>query len=463
MSGYTRRGFMSAAVVASGAGIGGGAARGEGNGMLTEIETMPNVCAHEHWGSLQAVGHTDVGFVADTLCGASGAGVGLFDLLLCPYLHGFLACGGLDSAGLARESGFPDVLAMAREAPDRLTEALLPHLAHQRSVGTLMCLTLGMRELYDLDLDGLSPANTGRFQEAVRAHYHDMHAWYRLAMHRAHLAGVIRPVELSWMMEDQNAAAAAKERAFTRPILRIDGFIEAYRKPSERLEFCKRATGIEPRDAASWRELLARAFQSADERGSVGIKQLQAYTRDLDFAVRDDSEIDFSPDAKETRPFQDFIVHECLKLANDRGWPFQIHIGAANLPNSGPLPLVPLFHRYPRVKFVLIHTWPYFDECAFLAHFHPNVYIDTCWLAVLSPSFLERALQTYIGFLPSHKLMLSHDATSIEMAVGSARLNRTLLAKTLASQVADGRVTVEQALSLSRAVLHGNARDVYAL
>jgi predicted TIM-barrel fold metal-dependent hydrolase len=112
---------------------------------------------------------------------------------------------------------------------------------------------------------------------------------------------------------------------------------------------------------------------------------------------------------------------------------------------------------------VLIHTWPYFDECAFLAHFHPNVYIDTCWLAVLSPSFLERALQTYIGFLPSHKLMLSHDATSIEMAVGSARLNRTLLAKTLASQVADGRVTVEQALSLSRAVLHGNARDVYAL
>jgi len=468
LSSCTRRGFLSTAAVAAavsadpGAGSASDAARAGSS--LDAIETMPNVCAHEHWGSLPAIGRTDIGYVADNVAGATSGDVGLFDLIFDPYLAGFLAAGGFNSNGLARENGFDDIMAMARERPVDVIRAVLPHLADQRSVGTLMCVTLGVRRLHDFDLDGLSPGNWSEIDGRINRAYSDMFGWYRRAMGQCHMSGLIRPAELSFMLEEADATQARRERVFTRPILRIDGFVEHFRRPSDRVRYCMEATGIEPHDAASWRELLGRVFEMSRERGNVGIKQLQAYTRDLDFQHRPDGDIDFAPtDGADTRPFEDFIVHECCRLAHDFGWPFQIHVGTANLPNSSPLPLQALARRYHRAKFVLIHTWPFFDESAFLAHFTPNVYIDTCWLPVLSPSFFEAALRRYLGFVPAHKLMLSHDATSIEMACGSAQLTRTLLRKVLEEHIADGRINVSQALHLARSALHDNAREVYSL
>jgi len=459
---WTRRGFLTAATLGAGAVGSPSASAGEGRDGLDAIDTMPSLCAHEHWGSLTSIGHTDVGFRADTFAGAASDETGLFDLLLDPYLGGFLACGGFDGNGAARELGCGGLPEAIRERPDGVLEALRPHLATQRSVGTLMCTATGVRELYGLDLDALSAANWRALDSDIRRRYTDPFAWYREAMGRAHLTGPIRPVELSYMLEAAEPALAAHERSFTRTLLRVDGFIEWRRRPSDRVRYCIEHTGIEPHDAASWRALLEAVFALAKEHGCLGIKQLQAYSRDLDFTPRDAETIDLSDDSPQAiRAFEDFTAHECCRLAHELSWPFQVHVGTANLPRSNPLPLEALARRYRGVRFVLLHTWPYFDESAYLAHFVPNVYIDTCWLAILSPSFLEEALRKYVGFVPSHKLMCSHDATSIEMAVGSARLNRTLLRKVLGEQVRDGRLAEPQALDVARRALHDNARAVY--
>jgi len=459
---WTRRGFLAAATLGAGAVTSPAASAGDGPDGLAAIDTMPNLCAHEHWGSLTSIGHTDVGFVADAVAGAASGETGLLDLLLDPYLGGFLACGGFDGNRAARELGCESLPEAIHQRPEGVLEALRPHLATQRSVGTLMCIATGVRELYGFDLDGLSAANWRELDAAIRRHYTDPFAWYREAMGRAHLTGPIRPVELSYMLEAADPALAAHERAFTHALLRVDGFIEWRRRPSDRVRYCIERTGIEPHDAASWRALLEATFALAQEHGCVGIKQLQAYSRDLEFAPHADGDIDLADDSPPAvRAFEDFTAHECCRLAHELSWPFQVHVGTANLPRSSPLPLEALAYRYPGVRFVLLHTWPYFDESAYLAHFLPNVYIDTCWLAILSPSFLEEALRKYIGFVPSHKLMCSQDATSIEMAVGSARHNRTLLRKVLGEQVRDGRFTKHQALEVARRALHDNARGVY--
>jgi len=459
----TRRAFLSSAALAvSGAGVlaspGAGDMTDRERGMLAEIEGIPDLCVHEHWGSLPSIGASAVGFVADEYAGAASADVGLFDLLLDPYLHGFLAAGGFDTSALATELGCPHIEAAWRERPAEVLAATLPHLGNQRPVGTLTCLTEGVSLLYDLDLDGLSPANGAEISGRINGNYGRIFDWYLEARAKGGLLGPARPVSLSFMCETRAPDLAKQELSFTRPVLRIDDYLAPLSSGNPRMGYSAAKVGVEPADAPSWREFLRRVFEVADGAGCVGIKQLQAYSRDLDFSPTTDADVHFAPGTPEAmRGHQNWIMHECCKLANGRGWPFQIHVGTNNLPRSTPLPLGQLISAYPRIRFILMHCWPYVDEAANLAKFHPNAYIDTCWLPILSPAHLERALQTYIGYVPAHKVMMSQDATSVELAVGAAAVSRRILAKVLAGRVGDGLLSEPQAVRLARRMLHDNA------
>jgi len=431
---------------------------------LAEIATIPIFCAHEHWGSLPTIGVDEAGFRTDNLAGLAGDGVGLFDLLFCPDMHGFLACGGFNTGAVLPQPGQSDIMAAAREAPEAVLAAVLPHLRNQQSTGTFTCVATGLRDLYDFDLSDLSPDNWSRIDRAIRTRYESIFALYRDAMRQAHLEGPVRPVGLSFLWEDANATLAREERAFTSPILRIDDLCQALPQPNVRVRSAIERTGIEPRDAETWRAFLAKAFELAEQAGNIGTKQLQAYSRDLSFASVADTDVDFAAETPAARrPFENWIVHECLKLCDDRGWPHQVHVGAANLPNTSPLPLAPLMRTYGNVNFVMLHCWPYLDEAAYLAKYHPNAFIDTCWLPVLSPSHMETALRTYLGYVPGHKVMCSQDSTSVEMAVGSASVTRALVAKVLADQIADRRISEEHALWLARRMLHDNAIEAHRL
>jgi predicted TIM-barrel fold metal-dependent hydrolase len=154
-------------------------------------------------------------------------------------------------------------------------------------------------------------------------------------------------------------------------------------------------------------------------------------------------------------------MHECCKRANDRGWPHQIHVGTHNLRASSPLPLRALAQRYPKMKLVQLHCWPFIEEAGHLAKLQPNVYIDTCWEPVLSPAFLEQALHTWLSFVPAHKIMLSHDSTSVEMAAGSSLFTRDALSAAMDRQRRTLGVSADMALRLAQDMLHNNAVRVY--
>ncbi len=459
---FSRRDFVAAATITGLGSVAGAAPNDDIVAGLDSIDTMPNVCAHEHWGSIPSIAPDDVGFVADNIAGAQSDETNLFDFLLCPYLNGFLNMGGFPGGQLARDSGYASPYEMAKDKPAEVLRAVKPHLENLRVAGTLTCTTLGIRELYGFDIDTVDERNFADISAEINTSYRDIFAWYRRAMAMAHFSDLIRPTGLSFMYEEQDHARAARELEFTRPILRIDDFITALPEPNSRVRYCIEKTGVEPQDAASWRAFLRRVFELAAEKGNVGIKQLQAYSRELLFLPREDADVDFVGGG-DTRPFQDWVLHECLKLANEYGWPHQIHVGTDNLPDSNPFGLRNLFGMYPRVKFVMIHTWPFLTESAHIAHHTPNAYIDTCWLPILSPGHFEQALRTYLGYVPAHKIMLSHDATSVEMAAGSARLTRTHLKKILSERIRDGWMDETQALRLAKKMLHDNAVDVYAL
>jgi hypothetical protein len=81
-----------------------------------DLDAAPNFCGHEHWGSLDPFGMTPEGFRPDVERGcAPRRPVGLMDLLIDPYLGGWIYQAGDDPNRLAQEAG----AASLRELADR--------------------------------------------------------------------------------------------------------------------------------------------------------------------------------------------------------------------------------------------------------------------------------------------------------------------------------------------------------
>lgn len=226
-----------------------------------------------------------------------------------------------------------------------------------------------------------------------------------------------------------------------------------------------RITGIEPHDANTWRDFIGKLLDLATQKKAVGIKQIQAYFRKLEYLPRKDSEVvwigDLTPE--QIAVFQDWVMHECCKQANDRNWVHQIHVGTHNLGQSSPLPLEPLAKRYPRMKIVMIHCWPFLSEAGFLAKSFPNLYIDTCWQLILNPTFFREAMSLWLNYLPTHKITCSHDATSLEMAVGSSLFTREILAEVLAERTCHLGVSNLDLKRVAQDFLHNNSVEIYGI
>ena len=125
--------------------------------------------------------------------------------------------------------------------------------------------------------------------------------------------------------------------------------------------------------------------------------------------------------------------------------------------------LAALAARYGKQKIVLLHCWPYTREAGWLAKHHTNVYIDTCWMPILNPIFFRNALESWINYAPSNKIMLGHDGTSVEMAVGSSLFTREILAGVLEGQLRSLGLSDEDLLCAAQGFLNDNAVDVYGI
>lgn len=428
-----------------------------------DIEALPNFCAHEHWGSFAAIGSDTEGFRADTEAGAvPRRSVSIWDLVLDPYLGGWIASTGVHWDEMAKAAGAKDFLAWWRENPHAALDSMRPHLERQQFTGAFQCIQRGIQFLHGIDVGSMNAAEWLRAETAIASAYQDLFGWYAQAVKKANFTGVARPVHPEFYYRTGDINAAARERTFTHTLLRIDPLLEFWHRASPRRDALAQRFGVEPSDASRWRNFLDRLFTDARQHGALGIKQLQAYHRPLDFAPRKDSEIKFigalTPD--QISAFQDWLVHECCIRAQDLGWPHQVHVGTHNLMQSSPLPLEALAKRYDKVKFVLLHCWPFLDEAGWLAKHVPNIFIDTCWQNVLNPAFFRESLDHWLHYVPLHKIMCSHDATSIEMAAGSAMFTREILAERLNASIGPA---LDARHAAAKSLLNGNAALVYGI
>jgi predicted TIM-barrel fold metal-dependent hydrolase len=277
------------------------------------------------------------------------------------------------------------------------------------------------------------------------------------------------------------------DRRFFAPVVRMDDFITPCNRSE--LQALEARTKIDIHSLDDLLTAIDVAFERAVEAGVVGVKISLAYIRSLYFekvakadAERAFNRLSFYPSAAkdaiqlppiswtEAKPLQDYLMHQVIRRAIERNLPIQIHTGlqegnANFLANSNPLHLVNLLIEYGEARFDLFHAgYPYQGEVAALGKNFPNVYVDLCWVHVISPWVARRTLHEWIETVPANKIFaFGGDYIFVEGAYAHARLARQNVAIVLAEKVRAAYLTEEEARSLAHKLLRENAIRFFCL
>jgi predicted TIM-barrel fold metal-dependent hydrolase len=125
---------------------------------------------------------------------------------------------------------------------------------------------------------------------------------------------------------------------------------------------------------------------------------------------------------------------------------------------------VNLFQEFPDARFVLFHGgYPYADEVGLLAKAFPNVYLDLCWMPLISPSMTADVLERWLELVPFNKIMWGGDVWSVEECYGAVLVFKDVLAQTLERKMKKGVLNEKRALELAARIMHLNATELFGL
>lgn len=264
-----------------------------------------------------------------------------------------------------------------------------------------------------------------------------------------------------------------------RNVEKFDMFIRVFGENDIRR--LSRQYGAKATTLHEYEQMLNNAFADAVERGIIGVKSALAYHRTLDYqdVPHNTAEAVFNkmvsnPDSAfsfdQVKPFQDYMMHRIIRLAGKYDLPIRFHTGLQAgdgnyIRNSDPALLANLFLEYRDVNFVIFHGgYPYGGEFGSLAKNFRNVYIDLCWLYIISPSYSERYLHEWIETVPANKIMaFGGDYENVETVYGHALMDREVIVRVLVEKVRTAYLTEAEAIDIARKMLFQNAVDLFKL
>jgi hypothetical protein len=203
------------------------------------------------------------------------------------------------------------------------------------------------------------------------------------------------------------------------------------------------------------------SFSEAEEAFNE-IYRMRLFKR-VEVPPKGDKRVPADVGAEELLPLQDYLVHLIIQEAERRGLPVQIHTGLQEgneniVTHSRPTHLVNLFMEYGDARFDIFHgSWPYSSELGALAKNFPNVYIDMCWMHVISESRARSALSEWLDEVPASKIMgFGGDYAFVEGAYGHAVMAKENIARVLALKVEERAFGLDEAKRIATWLLRDN-------
>lgn len=173
---------------------------------------------------------------------------------------------------------------------------------------------------------------------------------------------------------------------------------------------------------------------------------------------------------KDIIPLQDFLIHHVIGFAESESIPINIHTGMQDgyfnfFDNSNPTALLEIFNEYRKARFVIMHGgYPYINESVVIAKMFKNVFIDTCWLHIISPTAARNFLHQLIEAVPSNKVFgFGGDYYIIEGSYGNLIFAKENIARVLSEKVDEGYFDIKEALAYAEKILYKNPKDFYLI
>ncbi len=166
-------------------------------------------------------------------------------------------------------------------------------------------------------------------------------------------------------------------------------------------------------------------------------------------------------------PLRDYVLEETLKEATALDFTVCVHAGYwDDFRAIDPLNMIPVLQRHPETRFDVYHLgYPWVRETLMLGKGFSNVWLNLCWLYIISTTCATAALDEAIDLLPANKLIgFGGDyVTPVEKVYGHLVMARETIATVLAKRVVAGQMSEEEALTMARGWLWDNPRKLYRL
>ncbi len=211
------------------------------------------------------------------------------------------------------------------------------------------------------------------------------------------------------------------------------------------------------------------AVRRAVENGAVGLKIAIAYERSLEFcpqsrALAQRAFGNAAATPEEKKAFGDHMMFCLAAIAAKLQVPVQIHTGLGGLSGSRAIGLRELIHANPETKFDLFHaSYPWCADVLGLAHKYPNVYLDLCWLPLISTTRAQAFLKEALELVNAGRLLWGCDTWTSEESLGARYAIHHCILQVLNGMIGEGLLDHGTALEIARGILRDNAARLYRL
>jgi predicted TIM-barrel fold metal-dependent hydrolase len=254
-------------------------------------------------------------------------------------------------------------------------------------------------------------------------------------------------------------------RSMGGPIHTLNDLCNAVRARFDRLQ--DSVVGVKIPTAYNRPLLFEKTSFSEAEEAFNEIYRMRLFKR-LEVPPKGDKRVPADVGAEKLLPLQDYLVHLIVQEAERRRLPIQIHTGLQEgneniVTHSKPTHLVNLFMEYRDARFDIFHGgWPYSSELGALAKNFPNVYIDMCWMHIISDTRARSALSEWLDEVPANKIMgFGGDYAFIEGVYGHAVIAKENITRVLSSKVDDGAYSLDKAKKYAGWLLRDNPMRLF--
>ena len=163
----------------------------------------------------------------------------------------------------------------------------------------------------------------------------------------------------------------------------------------------------------------------------------------------------------------DYVIDQTIRFGAEQDLTIAVHTGYwGDFRELDPLHMIPLIERHPDARFDIFHLgFPWVRETLMLGKGFPNVWLNLCWLHIISQQVATAAVDEALDLIPINKMIAfgGDYRLPVEKAYGHLVMAREDIAHVLAARIVEKQMTESQALDIARKWFWENPKELYRL